>query len=349
MAAPAIPTLKATEPESTETAPGSSLTPAILGEAEPGDIIIEVFPFATAWSAPTTHTVQNPTKHPEYKIEIFLGAECPGAPVWHGTAEQLETSGITVAATPDAATTYSAEQVDPANEGAPSECSNPLTYWEGNFVPVGGSPEGGGSETPSGGSSGGGTIGPAAPAGGKPDAPRLHMLPRERANDATPLVAGSAPGANSVSVYASSDCNGTPVAKGSPSQLSAGLQVSVPMNSSTTFSAVAIGNGHSGCSDPVTYTEDSTAPRTRITMGPGVKTRKRKAVFRFMDITEDPPGTTFACKVDKARWKPCSSPFHLKHLKPGHYTVKIRATDVAGNVEPKPVKRRFIVVSRSRR
>ena len=110
------------------------------------------------------------------------------------------------------------------------------------------------------------------------------------------------------------------------------------------FTAVAIAAQHSGCSEPVSYTEDSTAPRTRITMGPGVKTRKHKAVFRFQDITEDPPGTTFACKVDKAKWKPCNSPFDVKHLKPHHYVVTIRATDLAGNLERKPVKRRFIVV-----
>jgi hypothetical protein len=105
----------------------------------------------------------------------------------------------------------------------------------------------------------------------------------------------------------------------------------------------------SACSEPVTYTEDSTAPRTRITMGPGVKTRKRKAVFRFKDITEDPPGTTFVCKVDKKKWKPCASPLHLKHLKYGHHLVKIRATDLAGNRERKPVTRRFIVIHVGRR
>jgi hypothetical protein len=145
-------------------------------------------------------------------------------------------------------------------------------------------------------------------------------------------------------LYDTPNCSGTPVAKGPASELSAGFEVSVPKNSATTFSAVAIAAQHSGCSEPVTYTEDSTAPRTRITMGPGVKTRKHKAVFRFQDITEDPPGTTFACKVDKAKWKPCSSPFDIKHLKPSHYVVAIRATDLAGNVERKPVKRHFIVV-----
>jgi hypothetical protein len=170
------------------------------------------------------------------------------------------------------------------------------------------------------------------------------MLPSERANDLTPSVAGSAPGASSVTIYPSANCSGSPVAKGTPAQLAGGFQVSVPKNAATTFSAVSIGAQHSACSDPVTYTEDSLAPRTRITMGPGVKTRKRKAVFRFTDITEDPPGTTFKCKVDKARWKPCASPFRMKHLKLGHHALKIRATDSAGNRERHPVNRRFIVV-----
>jgi hypothetical protein len=75
-----------------------------------------------------------------------------------------------------------------------------------------------------------------------------------------------------------------------------------------------------------------------------VKTRKRKAVFRFTDITEDPPGTTFKCKVDKAKWTPCASPFRMKHLKLGRHALRIRATDTAGNRERHPVKRRFIVV-----
>jgi hypothetical protein len=81
-------------------------------------------------------------------------------------------------------------------------------------------------------------------------------------------------------------------------------------------------------------------------MGPGVKTRKRTAVFRFKDMTTDPPGTTFVCKVDKQKWKHCASPFHAKHLKPGYHVVRIRATDLAGNVEPRPVKRSFRVVTR---
>jgi hypothetical protein len=361
-AAPSIPKLVTTNPESSQSAPATSLTPAILGEAEPGDeVILEAFPFEAPWgSGPVTRTAKHPSLHPNYEIQIFIGSLCQGTPVAVGTAEELEEEGIPVAAAANSATPFSSIQIDEAD--VESSCSNSVTYWEGNVPATGPGPggestgggeatggettgsAGGASGSSSGGSSSSGAVAGATPAGPKPEAPKLHLVPGERANDLTPLVAGSAAGADSVTVYAGANCNGSPVAKGAPSQLADGFEVSVARNSTTTFSAVAIAAQHSGCSDPVTYTEDSTAPRTRITMGPGVKTRKRKAVFRFTDVTEDPPGTTFVCKLDKKKWKPCSSPFHVKHLNPGHYLVSIRATDVAGNIEPKPVKRRFTVV-----
>jgi hypothetical protein len=365
-AAPVAPHLVTTNPPSSEEASASSLTPTIIGEAEPEDgVILKRSPFYTdSLGGPVTHTVEKPTAHPNYEIRIYQLPECLGSVVAQGTAAQLEGLGIAVVAAANSATTFTAIQVDPEHTSEPSPCSGPLTYWEGN-VPVtpggggGGGGESGTGETggsvtaPSGGTTtttGTGTgksskkngVGGANPA--KPVAPSLRMLPGERANDTTPAVAGGAPGAGTVTVFASANCSGAAVAKGTPAQLGAGFQVSVPANAATTFSAISIGTQHSTCSDPVTYTEDSLAPRTRITMGPGVKTRKRKAVFRFQDVTADPPGTTFKCKVDKRKWKPCASPFRLKHLKLGHHALKIRATDTAGNVERKPVKRAFIVV-----
>jgi hypothetical protein len=339
--------LVTTNPASSAQAPANSLTPTILGEAEPEDIIvIEAFPFATrSLSGPVTGKVEHGTKNPGFEIEVFNGAGCPGSPVATGIAETLEETGIPLTVTADSSTTFSAIQINPEHPAEPSECSNPLIYWEGN-VAMGGS--GGGSEAggsqASYGSSSGGSIGPGAPAGGKPVAPRIHTNPGARANDTTPFVLGSAPGATTVAVFASANCSGTPVAKGTPGELSSGFQVSVTPNAETVFSAVSIGAQHSACSSSVTYTEDSTVPHTRVTMGPGVKTRKRNAVFRFKDITSDPPGTTFVCKVDKAKWKRCVSPFHAKHLKLGFHVVRVRATDLAGNVEPHPVKRRFRVI-----
>lgn len=207
---------------------------------------------------------------------------------------------------------------------------------------------GGGGQGAGGPTSAAGGVSNGTPAGGKPEAPHIHVSPAARANDSTPLILGSAPGAASVSIYANGDCGGTPVARGAASQLASGFEVQVAENAATTFSAVSVGAQRSSCSAPVTYTEDSAAPRTRITMGPGVKTRKHKAVFRFQDVTEDPPGTIFRCKVNRRKWKPCSSPFRLKHLKTRRYLLRIQATDLAGNVEPHPVRRTFIVVSRAR-
>ena len=54
-------------------------------------------------------------------------------------------------------------------------------------------------------------------------------------------------------------------------------------------------------------------PRRRVTFGPSFKTRKRRPVFRFIDATGQ-PGTTFLCRVDKRRWKPCASPLKLPRL-----------------------------------
>lgn len=364
-AAPVAPRLVITNPPSSEGATASSTSPAILGEAEPEDgIIIKRSPFfSSQLGMPTASAVEKATEHPNYEIKIFQSNECLGSAVAGGTAAALEGAGITVIVAANSATTFTAVQVDPEHPNEQSACSGPLTYWQGNapVTPVGsgggtGGESGNGETGSSGGTSTGtstGTgsgksskngVGGGNPAGGKPSAPNLHLLPGERANDTTPSVAGSAPGANTVTVYASATCSGTPVAKGTPAQLGSGLQVTVAANTATTFTSVSVGAQRSACSDPVTYTEDSLAPRTRITMGPGVKTRKRKAVFRFKDITEDPPGTSFKCKVDKAKWKPCASPFKIKHLKIGRHSLKIRATDTAGNHERHPVKRRFIVV-----
>lgn len=378
-AVPATPKLVVTDPSSSQEEPANIILPSVLGEAEPEDgVILEGVPRRfESGIGPVRNTVERATANPSYEIEIFNSTECLGSIVAHGTAATLEGVGIPVAVNANAKTTLSALQIDPNDRSEPSGCSNALTYWEGDVPPElegggggggerGGTGGEGGSGEAGGGEAGGATgpgsnagtlstaqtgtssshssIGASTPAGPRPNPPSLHLVPSARANDLTPLVAGSAPGAETVVVYDTANCSGAPVAKGAASQLSAGFEVSVAKNSSTIFSAVAIAAQHSACSEPVSYTEDSTAPRTRITMGPGVKTRKHKAVFRFTDITEDPPGTTFACKVDKAKWKPCSSPFDMRHLKPRHYVVAIRATDLAGNVERKPVKRHFIVV-----
>jgi hypothetical protein len=357
-APPIAPKLNTTTPTSSVEHSAQSTSPSVLGEAEPDEgITIDLAPWSPQpFLAQAAPEGPHPTKHPEYEIQIYLGAECPGAPVATGTAGTLEEVGIPVTVAANAKTVLSAREVNLAQEQ--SGCSNPLSYWEGDVPPEGssgsqgeGGSANGGSDGVSGGASGGGSsssgeTGQATPA--KPQAPRIHTNPGGVSNDATPVVLGGAQGADSVFLYADGNCGGAPIAKGPASQLAVGFEVSVAPDAATTFSASAVTSQRSTCSESVTYTEDSIAPKTRITMAPGVKTRKRKAVFRFKDISEDPPGTTFVCKVDKKKWRACVSPFHLTHLKYGHHLVKIRATDLAGNVERKPTKRRFIVVHTAR-
>ncbi len=84
-------------------------------------------------------------------------------------------------------------------------------------------------------------------------------------------------------------------------------------------------------------------PQTRITFAPGAKTRARRPVFRFTDITGQ-EGTIFRCKVDRRAWQACGSPQRLKKLRWGKHTFQVTATNAAGAQEPDVAKHRFKVV-----
>ncbi len=149
-------------------------------------------------------------------------------------------------------------------------------------------------------------------------------------------------------IHEDASCNGSALASGTPAELVAGFPFTVEDNSVTDLFSIATdaaGNS-SGCSPaPVTYTEDSLAPHTRITLAPGAKTRRRTAVFRFLDATGN-PGTTFLCRLDHRKWRPCRTPRKFRRLHFGRHVVRVRATDGAGNRERVGAKRRFKVVRR---
>jgi hypothetical protein len=281
---------------------------------------------------------------PDATISIFTNPGCTGAAVAIGSAELFEGVGIEVSVPDNSETTF---YVKAALAGYSSGCSaNSISYRE--VTPAGSGGGGGGSGGGSGGGGSGGSVAPVShvTSPSKPPAPQLRTVPGGIGNDTTPTITGSAPGATTVFVYASSSCTGQPVAKGSAAQFeSSGLEVAVAPNSSATFSAVAgVTGAQSGCSAPVTYIDDSLAPRTLITMAPAAKTGKRKAIFRFTDSTGDIPGTAFFCKVDGGKWKACSSPFSVRHLKPRRYVIRVRAIDEAGNAESKGATRKFKVI-----
>jgi hypothetical protein len=326
-----------TNPSSEQAFPAHSTTPLVFGGEESPETTV-VRP-RRAGSSPLASGVG-----PNNKVFIYTDSACSGTPLAEGTMGQFENSGIEVTVLPNSKTDFYATQMDPAEPGVSSECpSDGFPYFESTtvFIPPGEEPAPGGGAEPTGGT-------PASGGSAPPAAPRIHTVPGGRANDNTPTILGSAPGATAVRIFATPNCAGAVVAKGSPEDLAVGLEVQVADNSVNSFSAFSlVGGNQSACSAPVSYVEDSTAPRTRITMGPGVKTRKHKAVFRFADTTEDPPDTVFLCQVNHKKWAQCSSPFKLRHLHAKAYVLRVKATDSAGNAEAKGAKRRFKVIAGS--
>lgn len=274
---------------------------------------------------------------PEATVSIYPSTDCSGTAVAAATGAAFATPGIAVAVADNSESVFSARAT---MAGFSSPCSaGSIAYVEVTPPPESGGGNGGAGNPPAGG-------GTTAPPASRPSAPRLHTVPGGSANDNTPTLTGSAPGAATVKVFSSANCSGPVLTKGPASQLgSPGLPLQVADNTVTFLSATGVSAaGESPCSDPVLYVEDSTAPRTRITMGPAAKTAKRKAVIRFADTTGDAPGTVFVCRIDKAKWKQCSSPLKIKHLRLRRYVIQVKATDPAGNVELKGAKRSFKVI-----
>jgi hypothetical protein len=318
------PILVGTNPAS----PNTDLSPFVRGNSS--GVIISSVPLART-SAITSAEGEDPA------IDLYKNKTCEGSPAVSGTASELDNNGIQIAVAPETATYISAERID---SGGASGCSKWIEYEHVKELPP--PKEGPPSQPP---------VNPGdSPKqdNSPPNAPHLKTMPSGWANDNTPLVTGSAPGAASVRIFTNPECDGSPVAKGSAGQFADGLEVRVVDNALVAFYGVSAGPGgaQSRCSAPVYYVEDSLTPHTRITMGPASKTRKRRAVFRFTDTTGDAPGTTFFCKFDRRRWKQCSSPLNLSRLPFKRHVLRVKAVDPAGNAETKPAKRRFKVVPR---
>ena len=89
---------------------------------------------------------------------------------------------------------------------------------------------------------------------------------------------------------------------------------------------------------------DTRAPETEITRGPKrrMTTRKRKVRVAFRFAASEP--AAFECRLDKKRWKPCTSPARFKvRAKPRakRHVFRVRGSDAAGNADPKPARSAF--------
>jgi hypothetical protein len=94
-----------------------------------------------------------------------------------------------------------------------------------------------------------------------------------------------------------------------------------------------------------------TPPKTTITKQPKSKIKTKKKSVRVRVSFRSKTGATFRCKLDKAGYKGCSSPYRVKvkakrkrhGVKPKQHRISVKAIDGAGNVG-KPASVKFKVI-----
>ncbi len=173
-----------------------------------------------------------------------------------------------------------------------------------------------------------------------PDSPSLTAtVPASPANENSPEIVGLAPEGSTVRIYTTSDCSGSPIVTTTSTELTAGITVSVPDDSSTAFRATStstVGNP-SACSASITYVEDSTSPQTEIDTDPPSVSGSSSASFTFAGTDAGGSGVaSFECRRDGAAFSPCTSPQAYASLADGAHTFEVRAIDTAGNADQSP-------------
>ncbi len=161
-------------------------------------------------------------------------------------------------------------------------------------------------------------------------------------------VKGTAEAGSTVALYKTASCTGAPLVSGSAASFATpGIGVLVAGNTTTFFRATArdAAGNISPCSAARAYVEDSVAPQTTITGGPGSSTTDNTPTFTF---SSSEAGSTFQCRFDSDPFAPCSGP-SASHtpsspLALGPHTFEAQATDRAQNTDLTPASRPFDVV-----
>ncbi|MGX1160760.1 myo-inositol-hexaphosphate 3-phosphohydrolase [Pseudarthrobacter sp. SLBN-100] len=84
---------------------------------------------------------------------------------------------------------------------------------------------------------------------------------------------------------------------------------------------------------------DTAQPNTSITGGPSGTSSSTSAEFTF---TATEPGT-FECALDGGAFEGCTSPKNYADLAVGSHVFAVRATDAAGNSDPTPAERTWVI------
>ena len=97
-----------------------------------------------------------------------------------------------------------------------------------------------------------------------------------------------------------------------------------------------------------TMTADTTPPGTGILTGPAATVGLGAEILvEFFGADNATPvlALAFECAIDFGPFGLCSSPESLQNLEAGSHTFRVRAVDLAGNVDPTPATRTFTVMA----
>ena len=98
--------------------------------------------------------------------------------------------------------------------------------------------------------------------------------------------------------------------------------------------------GNRGDALDVKFAVDTAAPELKIKGPSKTRTKRRKAAATFTLKASEQVGRR--CRIDSRRFKPCSERYRTPRLRRGTHTLKVKATDRAGNVGTK--RKRFRIV-----
>ena len=87
------------------------------------------------------------------------------------------------------------------------------------------------------------------------------------------------------------------------------------------------------------WTIDLTPPATTIVNHPAAASNSSSATLTFVSSEAG----TFECRLDGGAFTACTSPIAYAALAEGSHTVSVKATDLAGNVEPNPASFTWVV------
>jgi hypothetical protein len=82
-------------------------------------------------------------------------------------------------------------------------------------------------------------------------------------------------------------------------------------------------------------------PQTTLRSKPPKRTQDRTPTFRF---GANESGVRFECKLDRAAFKACRSPYTVHRLRLGSHTFKVRARDSSGGLDRSPAAYGFKVI-----